>query len=197
MSNTLTLTNTQTKDIASMSMTDNPYNYQPVDSAYVTGNVVKVAPVGLPTFIKETNSASAEPKSKSRPKIGPSLKPEVPVRSTFKVPLPVHVNRLLQVSLIVLCGLAVLAYSLDVIISHDVTLRQDKARRLSEQNAELSARLLKSISFQGIQESVLGQGAGPVNLHVPDEVLIAREVPPVQVSPLKPRKHHLPLLSGF
>ncbi len=108
-----------------------------------------------------------------------------------------HINRLLQVGLIVLSSLAVLAYSLDVIISRNVMLRQEQARRLSEQNAELSARLLKSISFQDIQESVLGQGSGPANLHVADEVLIAREVPPVAIVPFKPRKHHLPLLSGY
>jgi hypothetical protein len=180
-----------------MSMTDNKYNYQHIDNTYVTGNVVKVASISLPAFIKETNPLSIKEKSKVRPSALPFSAPEVPAGSTFKVPLPVHINRILQVGLIVLSGLAILAYSLDVIISHDVMQKQEQARRLSEQNAELSARLLKSISFQGIQESVLGQGTGPTNLHVADEVLIAPEVPPVEILPFKPSKHHLPLLSGY
>ncbi len=120
-----------------------------------------------------------------------------PARSSFKVPFLVRANRLLQVGLIALCAIVVLAYSLDVIMSHDVMLRQEQVRRLSEQNSELSARLLKSISFQGIQKSVLGHGSGPCNLRVAEEVLIAKEVPPVQFSPFKPGKHHLPLLSGY
>jgi len=180
-----------------MSTADNTYSYQHMDNTYVTGNVVRVAPISLPAFIKETSPASVAQNLKASSIAAPSLAPAIPARSGFKVPLLVRVNRWLQVGLIVLCGLAVLAYSLDVIISHDVMLRQEQARRLSEQNAELSARLLKSISFQGIQESVLGQETGPTNLHVADEVLIAREVPPVEVLPFKPRKHHLPLLSGY
>jgi len=172
---------------------------QYMSAAYTTGNVVRSISVGLPAFIKETTPFSIEEKSIVIPPAAPSSAPANPIRSTFRVPLPIHVNRLLQVGLVALCTLAMLAYSLDVIISHDVMLRQEKARRLGEQNAELSARLLKSISFQDIQESVLGQSIGPanLNLHVADEVLIAREVPPVKITSFKPAKHHLPLLSGY
>lgn len=181
-------------DINSISATDNTINYQHMDDTYISGNLVRVA---LPSFIKETNPSIEVESSPTVTPTAASLASTILKHSGFKVPLLVHVNRWLQLGLIALCALAVLAYSLDVIISHDVMLRQEQARRLSEQNAELSARLLKSISFQGIQESVLGQGMGPTNLHVADEVLIAREIPPVQVLSFKPRKHHLPLLSGY
>ena len=184
-------------DMAPISMTDNTYNYQHLDSTYVSGNVVRVAPINLPSFIKETVPSGPEEKLIAKSLVSSSSVPAASLYSGFKVPLLVNVNRWLQLGLIALCGLALLAYSLDVIISHDVMKRQEQVRRLSEQNAELSARLLKSISFQGIQESVLGQGMGPANLHVADEVLIAREVPPVATLPFKPTKHHLPLLSGY
>lgn len=184
-------------NVSSRSATDNINDYQHMDGAYITGNVVRVSPINLPGFISETNFSTDDVSLQENLPTAPSLAPSILKRSGFKVPLLVHVNRWLQLGLIALCGLAVLAYSLDVIISHDVMLQQEQARRLSEQNAELSARLLKSISFQGIQESVLGQGMGPANLHVADEVLIAREVPPVEVLPFKSRKHHLPLLSGY
>jgi len=187
------MNNTLPSDIASISAVNSNNDYQHMDDSYITGNVVKTSVISLPSFIHESEPSTIGEKA-NQPK---TVAEEIPFRSTFRVPLPVHVNRLLQVGLVLLCLLAILTYSIDVILSHDVMLRQDKARRLSEQNAELSARLLKSISFRGIQESVLGQGTGPANLHVPDEVLIAKEVPPVKVKPFKPRKHHLPLLSGY
>lgn len=124
----------------------------------------------------------------------PHLVP-VPVteRSARKAPLVVRVNRFLQMVLVTLCALALIGYGLDVAVTNDVTRLQDQARRLSEQNSELSAQLLKAISFQGIQESALGR----VGLRVPEQVMIVKEVQPVKAPPFKPTRHYLPLMSGY
>jgi hypothetical protein len=105
----------------------------------------------------------------------------------------VQVNRLLQLALVVFCALAVVGYGLDVAVSNDVIKQQEQARRLSEQNSELSAQLLKAISFQGIQENALGR----VGLRVPEQVMIVKEVPPVKVPPFRSTRHYLPLMSGY
>src|SRR6516165_1261127 len=93
-------------------------------------------------------------------------------RSARKAPLVVQLNRLLQIVLVVFCALSLIGYGMDVAVSKDVIRLQEQARRLSEQNSELSAELLKAISFQGIQESSLGR----VGLRVPEQVLIVKEV---------------------
>jgi hypothetical protein len=114
-------------------------------------------------------------------------------RSARKAPLVVQVNRLLQVLLVAFCALALIGYGMDVAVSNDVTRLQEQTRRLSEQNSELSAQLLKAISFQGIQESALGH----VGLRVPEQVMIVKEVQPAKVSPVKSTRHFLPLMSGY
>ncbi len=117
----------------------------------------------------------------------------VPERLTRKAPLLVRINRLLLAVLVGMCGLSILGYGLDVAVSSDVTRLGEQSRRLNEQNSELSAELLKAISFQGIQETALGQ----VGLRVPEQVLIAKEVVPVKAKPFKPCQHHLPLMPGY
>jgi hypothetical protein len=157
-----------------------------IDDHYVNGNL-KVQSINLPTFVQQV-SESISSTSESID--------DAP-RSSFKAPMLMRINRLLQVGLIALCAIAITAYSFDVMMSRNLTVCQEKARRLSEQNCELSAKLLKSISFQGIQESVLGHSARQSNLKVPDEVLVAAEIAPVKCEPFIPAKHHLPLMAGY
>lgn len=95
--------------------------------------------------------------------------------------------------MVALCGVAICAYGLDVVVSHDVSKLQEQARRLSEQNSELSAQLLKSISYGELQDSVVGR----FGLRVPDHVLIVKELPAPEVSSFKPHRHQLPLMSGY
>ncbi len=175
--------------MAQVDVSDNIYKYPEIESHYISGNVVKVNAVNLPLFVDTKSTPSV------RQPLSPSEATEQ--RPSFKIPLLFRANRLLQVGLIALSAIALGAYSLDVIMSHNLMLMQEKARRLSEQNCELSARLLKSISFQGIQESVLGHRATQSNLRVPEEVLVAAEVPPAKNEPFRPSKHHLPLMSGY
>jgi len=117
----------------------------------------------------------------------------VPSRSTRQAPLLVRMNRALRAVLIALCGLAILGYGLDVAASNDVSKLQEQARRLGEQNTELSAQLLRVISFQGIQDSVLGR----FGLRVPEQVVIVKEVQPYPLVKFEPQKQHLPLMSGY
>jgi len=175
--------------MAQANTTDNIYQYPNTDSHYISGNVVRVNAIDLPVFT-QTKSTSGKWQSFNPAEVDEE-------RPSFKIPLLFRANRLLQVGLIVLSTIAIAAYSLDVITSHNLTLMQEQARRLGEQNCELSAKLLKSISFQGIQESVLGQRASQCNLRVPEEVLVAAEVTPVKIEPFRPSKHHLPLMSGY
>ncbi len=171
--------------------TDNIYRYPNIDSEYFEGNAAKKPNVSLPLFVETKNLA---------PSRTPVLDADVCTieeTSSFKIPLLFRANRLLQVALIVLSAIAIGAYSLDVIMSQNLMLLQEQTRRLSEQNCELSAKLLKSISFQGIQDSVLGHSASQSNLRVPEEVLVAAEIPPVRIEPVRLSKHHLPLMSGY
>jgi hypothetical protein len=163
--------------------TDNVY-HRDIEDHYINGNL-KIQAVNLPVFVPQN------------PAVGSFSSDGLDIRPSFKAPLLMRINRLLQVALIVLSLLAIAAYSIDVMMSRNLTISQEKARRLSEQNCELSAKLIKSISFQGIQESVLGHSARQSNLKVPDEVLVAAEVPPVKCSPFNPAKHHLPLMAGY
>jgi hypothetical protein len=141
-------------------------------------------------FIRIADERSLRVHEASLPYLVPAAEPK---RSARKAPLMVRINRLLQIALLACCGLALVGYGLDVTVSTDVVRMQEQARRLSEQNSELSAELLKSISFQGIQESALGK----VGLRVPDKVVIAPEVQPVKAPPFKPSKYYLPLMSGY
>ena len=114
-------------------------------------------------------------------------------RYSRQIPFVVRLNRVLRTVLIILCGLTILGYGLDVACSHDVSKLQDEARRLGEQNTELSAQLLKVISFQGIQANVIGLN----KLRVPEHVLIVKEVKPIKMRVFEPQKHFLPLMSGY
>jgi hypothetical protein len=124
--------------------------------------------VALPTFSKPQvvsdnyGQTAVKPKgvtfqaspsvSPARPQLVPPIVPETKGR---RAPLVVRGNRALRTVLVALCGVAIVGYGLDVAASHDVSKLQDQARRLNEQNSELSAQLLKAISYQGIQENVL------------------------------------------
>lgn len=135
-------------------------------------------------YMRSASSAAAYPH------VVPVL---VPARKSRRAPLLVKVNRVLRTVLIALCGVAILGYGLDVAASNDVGKLQEQARRLSEQNTELSAQLLRVISFQGIQDSVLGR----FGLRVPEQVLIVKEVQPYPLTSYQPQRHHLPLLAGY
>jgi hypothetical protein len=110
-----------------------------------------------------------------------------------RVPVIVRVNRLLRTLLVTFCGLALLGYGLDVACSAEVGKLQQQARRLAEQNTELSAQLLRAISFQGIQANVVGRAG----LRVPPHVEIVKEVQPPVVPQFRANKNYLPLMSGY
>jgi hypothetical protein len=125
----------------------------------------------------------------------PQLVPvESPNRKSRRLPIVVRVNRTLQASLIALCGLAILGYGLDVADTNKVSKQQEQVHRLSEQNSELSSRLLKAVSYQGLQDNHL---VGKSGLRVPEQVKIVREVQAPKLITFKPAKHHLPLMSGY
>lgn len=128
----------------------------------------------------------------ARPHLVPVAAP-TPERDTRNAPLVVRVNQVLRTSLIAFCGLAIVGYGLDVARTNDVTRLQEQARRLSEQNSELSAQLLRAISFEGIQDSVVGRHG----LQMPDQVLIVAEKPAPKMTQFKANKHSLPLMSGY
>ncbi len=128
----------------------------------------------------------------SRPHLVPVANPTQD-RDSRKAPLVVRVNQVLRTSLIACCGMAIVGYGLDVARTNDVTRLQEQARRLSEQNSELSAQLLRAISFEGIQDSVVGRHG----LQVPGQVLIVKEVAAPKLTAFKSNKHSLPLLSGY
>jgi hypothetical protein len=110
-----------------------------------------------------------------------------------RVPIIVRINRLIRTLLVTFCGMSLLGYGLDVAASSEVSKLQQQARRLSEQNTELSAQLLRAISFQGIQANVVGRAG----LRVPEHVVITKEVQPPVVKPFKPNKYFLPLIPGY
>lgn len=152
---------------------------EPLDSA------VQINDVALPPMVSP-EATTYRPSAK----LVPDWTPRVTSRH---VPILVRVNRLLRAALIACCSLAILGYGLDVATSNEVSKLQDHARRLAEQNTELSAQLLRAISFQGIQANVVGRAG----LRVPERVLIVKEVKPLPVPPFKARKHYLPLMSGY
>ncbi len=162
-----------------------PAAQQAIDTdAWNTGSMS----VALPPMVAQGfNSESVQSSKLSE------LPDWTPRSITRHVPLLVKFNRLLRAILIACCGLALLGYGLDVAASSEVSKLQEQARRLSEQNTELSAQLLRAISFQGIQANVVGRAG----LRVPERVIIAREVKPQAVQEYKPRKHYLPLYSGY
>jgi hypothetical protein len=110
-----------------------------------------------------------------------------------RVPIIVRINRLIRTILVTFCGMSLLGYGLDVAASSEVGKLQEQARRLSEQNTELSAQLLRAISFQGIQANVVGRAG----LRVPEHVVIVKEVQPPVMAPFKPNKYYLPLIAGY
>jgi len=131
--------------------------------------------------------------SNRRPIVEPVAPPTVPARSTRTAPLTVRVNRILQTVLFGMCGLAILGYGMDVAVTHDVTRQQEQVRRLSEENSELSAKLLKTVAYDSLQKS----GPAQMGLHLPDQVLIAPETAVPKVKAFKPSRNHLPLMSGY
>lgn len=142
--------------------------------------------VALPPMVAQTPPVETSAAFKELPDWTPRV-------HNRHVPLLVKVNRVLRAVLIACCGLSLLGYGLDVAATAEVSKLQQEARRLSEQNTELSAQLLRAISFQGIQSSVVGRAG----LRVPDRVIIAKEMKPNAVQEYKPRKHFLPLIPGY
>lgn len=110
-----------------------------------------------------------------------------------RIPALVRINRALRTVLVALCGIAILGYGLDVVSLNEVGRLQEQARRINEQNSELSAQLLRAISFEGIQDSVLGR----FGLHVPEQVIVVREKPAPSLKAFKENKHSLPIMSGY
>jgi hypothetical protein len=162
--------------------------------------------VALPTFSKphvvSDNYGQTAVKTKgvrfqatpSASPVRPQLVPPiVPATKGRRAPLVVRANRALRTVLVALCGVAIVGYGLDVAASHDVSKLQDQARRLNEQNSELSAQLLKAISYQGIQENVLGR----FGLHTAEHVVVVKEVAPPKLPTFKSSKHHLPVMAGY
>lgn len=143
-----------------------------------------------------TNSAvPIEVMAAPEPQVKPHLVPvEAPRPSKrHQANLLIRINRALQTTLVAMCGIAIFAYGLDVVVSHDVGRLQEQARRLSEQNSELSAQLLKAISYGELQDSVVGRFA----LRVPDQVQIIKEIEAPPALAYKSHRHHLPLMSGY
>lgn len=126
----------------------------------------------------------------ARPILVPSA---VPSRQARRIPIMVRANRVLRTALVAFCGIAIVGYGLDVASSNDVGKMQEQARRLNEQNCELSAQLLRAISFQGIQDSVVGR----FGLRVPEQVVITHEVAPPEVPAFKASQRRLPIMSGY
>lgn len=141
--------------------------------------------VALPPMVAEKETRDT-PQFKELPEWTPRVQ-------SRHVPVLVKLNRILRAVLLACCGFALLGYGLDVSSSAEVSKLQEQARRLSEQNTELSAQLLRAISFQGIQANVVGRAG----LRVPERVIIAKEVKPNPVKEWKARKHFLPLMSGY
>lgn len=167
-----------------------------------------VSGVNLPTFSRTQRSAARaqhlalagntqqKPHVVQRPvpQRAPQVAPKaVPERQTRRAPLVVRANRALRTVLVALCGVAIVGYGLDVAASNDVGRLQEQARRLNEQNSELSAQLLRAISFQGIQDNVVGR----FGLRVPEQVTIVQEVPPPKVPHFQASRHHLPIMAGY
>ena len=174
--------------------------------SYVRSSAASHSAVALPTFSKphvvsdnygqrpvKAVSAASKPGQKSAPTRPQLVPPIVPTAKPRRTPLMVSANRILRTALVAMCGIAIVGYGLDVAASHDVSKLQDQARRLNEQNSELSAQLLKAISYQGIQENVLGR----FGLHTAEHVVVVKEVPPPKVPTFKPHKHNLPLMAGY
>ena len=183
--------------------------------SYISSNASESASkVSLPSFARSSQRLSQGPAVRhSRPQAqagkaaniksvryshlqpaGPAVAPSaVPARQTRQIPLLVRVNRILRTSLVAFCGIAIVGYGLDVAASSDVGKMQEQARRLNEQNSELSAQLLRAISFQGIQDSVVGR----FGLRVPDQVVVAHEVTPPAVPDFNAARHKLPIMSGY
>ena len=139
-------------------------------------------------------SASGRPGYLSEHPAYPHVVPStVPTPKTRRAPILIRANRALRTVLVALCGIAILGYGLDVAASNDAGRLQEQARRLNEQNSELSSQLLKAISFQGIQDNALGH----FGLSVPEQVIIVKEVPPVALSKFNPNKHPYPIMSGY
>lgn len=140
------------------------------------------------------NTVPVESILQPTPVVKPHLVPlEAPTTKTRKQPLLAKFNRGIQAILVAMCGVAICTYGLDVVVSHDVGKLQEQARRTSEQNSELSAQLLKSISYGEIQESTVGR----FGLRVPEHVVIVKEQPAPTAVAYKMHKHHLPLMSGY
>lgn len=149
---------------------------------------------GFPSGASADQAARRTHGSRSGQTSRPHLTPvAVPSRESRRAPLVVRVNTALRTALIALCGVVIFGYGFDVARTNDMTRMQEQARRLSEQNSELSAQLLRAISFEGIQDSVLGR----CGLRVPEHVLIVKEITPPKMSTFHPSKYHLPIMSGY
>ena len=115
---------------------------------------------------------------------------EIQFKKQFKL---AQVNNQLLRFLQLLCVLCVVFYSIDVFSTYDVSKLEEKTRRIVEQNCELSAKLLKIVSFQGIQDNLVGR----FGLCVPENVIIANTKVKTKIPKVKPRVHFAPIISGY
>lgn len=170
------------------------FNYKRQSSGLADASVSQAEPrtISLPISTFQTNAVPATPPPSPKPHLVPLESPGKR-KSSRRIPFLVRVNKAIQTGLVALCGLAICAYGLDVVVTHDVSKSQEQARRLSEQNSELSAQLLKSISYGELQDSVVGR----FGLRVPDHVLIVKELAAPEAPAFKPHRHQLPLMSGY
>ncbi len=143
--------------------------------------------------VKSASVQVVNPGRQQQQEARPYLVPLESPKKGRRVPVLVRINRTLQAGLIALCGLAIFAYGMNVNDSHSVGKLQEQVRRLSEQNSELSNRVLKEVSYQGISENV----SKHKGLVVPEEVKICKEVPAPKLTMVKAARHHLPLMSGY
>jgi hypothetical protein len=163
---------------------------------YRTGQFSQIATtqglgvVRLPEF-RSVQALTLEPAPlHSAPRVVPV---PTPSRSTRRAPWTVRINRVLQTALMAACALVVLGYGLDVAVSNEVTRQQEQVQRLGEENSELSAKLLKMVAYDSLQQS----GPARFGLRSPDHVVIVPEAEPAKAKPFKPTRHHLPLMSGY
>ncbi|MDR3613873.1 MAG: hypothetical protein P4L53_09900 [Candidatus Obscuribacterales bacterium] len=185
MANALSVRSIKEEDIAD-------YMFDGATSAANSGVALPAFPnMPMRTADKQARRGNLRPVgSLSRPQLVPNLVPQPKGR---QIPVVVRANRTLRTVLVALCGVAILGYGWDVASSNDVSKLQDQARRLNEQNSELSAQLLKAISYEGIQENVLGK----FGLHTAEHVVIVKEVAPPKMPVFKASRHHLPVMAGF
>ncbi|MEZ4534959.1 MAG: hypothetical protein R3D26_08150 [Cyanobacteriota/Melainabacteria group bacterium] len=128
------------------------FNYKRQSSGLADTSVSQAEPrtISLPISTFQTNAVPATPPPSPKPHLVPLESPGKR-KSSRRIPFLVRVNKAIQTGLVALCGLAICAYGLDVVVTHDVSKLQEQARRLSERNSELSAPVVEINSYGELQ----------------------------------------------